>query len=496
MIEAMVQGFSAIFRPDVIPLVFLGIIIGVIVGVIPGISGLTMLPILLPIVYGMDPAKALAFLLSFHAVCYTGGSVTAIVLGIPGTPPNAATVIDGFPMAQKGEGSRAIAAAVTASGVGGVLGGLVLFALIPVCRNAVMAFGSPEIFFLVLMGITFIAAVGAGGKVIKGLLSGGVGLFLSLVGYNLLTSTPRFTFGSVYLSDGIEIIPLALGLFAIPTIIELAAKGKTVLEKGIQVAGGSSTMRTGFMDVFQHWWLTLRSSAIGTWVGILPGIGGETAPFVAYGHAKQTSKHPELFGTGYIEGVIAPESSNNAKEGGALVPTLAFGIPGSSAMAILLGALVMIGIEPGPNFLKEHLDLAYTLTGTVIFANIVGAVITYVCARQIAKVAEVPGHILAPILLTLITIGAFSTRHNYLDVVMMLVLGVLGYAMATCGFNRPALLLGYVLGDLAEVNFFISLSAYGPLFFVRPISLTIIALIILGMGFTPIKRLFMKLIRR
>jgi len=477
----MVDGFASVFKPEVFVFLLAGIPLGLIFGIIPGLGGIVALAILLPVVYGMEPIQGLTLLLATHAVVYTGGSISAVLLNIPGATPNAATVIDGFPMTQKGEGGRAIGAALASSGLGGVFGALVLVALIPAVRPVVLAFGAPETFFLALLGISFIAVLGKG-SILKGLIAGGLGLLIALFGFNPMTGEARFSFGTIYLLDGFRLIPLCLGLFAIPEVIELAARGGTIAKvqrMGLEIRGD---IIKGVKDTFHHWWLLLRCSAIGAGVGIVPGVGGETAPFVAYGHAKQTSKHPERFGQGYIEGVIAPESANNAKEGGSLVPTLAFGVPGSSGMAVLLGGFMILGIEPGPLFLQEHLDLAFSLVATIAVANVLAVLIALSLSGQLARVAFIPGHILGPVVLVFCVVGAYCTQGNMLDVVWTLVFGALGYLMKVFDYNRPVLLLAFVLGGIAERQFNIAIGAYGALFFLRPISLALLIVIILGLS--------------
>jgi putative tricarboxylic transport membrane protein len=241
--------------------------------------------------------------------------------------------------------------------------------------------------------------------------------------------------------------------------------------------------------VFHHRWLFLRSSFIGVFVGIIPGVGGETAPFVAYASAQQISKHPEQFGKGTIEGVIAPESSNNAKEGGALVPTLAFGIPGSSAMALLLGGFLILGLEPGPEFLKNHLDIAFGLALVVAVANVLAAVVMIAVAPKISLVTRIEGHVLGPLLLVLVVLGAYSTSNNAIDVVFVFVFGLLGYFMRALGFSRPALLLGFVLGTAAETYLHISLNAYGGWFFLRPISLALAVAVVMAIFWPLVRRI-------
>ncbi|MDP2719122.1 MAG: tripartite tricarboxylate transporter permease, partial [Dehalococcoidia bacterium] len=307
MLEAMWLGLQDLLSLQVMFFLVLGVVIGLIFGIIPGIGGLTAIAILLSLVWGMKPVLALSFLLALSAASSQGGSITAILLNVPGTGPNAATLLDGYPMAQQGKAGRALGAVLTASALGGLFGGLVLILLIPVVRPLVLAFGSPELFFLVLLGISFIAVL-SGGSMIKGTAAGGLGIMLALIGYQVTTGMPRFTFGTLYLEDGISLIPLTLGLFAIPEAIDLALKGGAISSKDRAIVTIGSDLFEGVKDVFRHFWLFIRCSVIGTIMGIIPGVGAETATFVCYGHAKQTSKHPEQFGLGTVEGVIAPES--------------------------------------------------------------------------------------------------------------------------------------------------------------------------------------------
>ncbi|HSM19044.1 MAG TPA: tripartite tricarboxylate transporter permease, partial [Hyphomicrobiales bacterium] len=314
---------------------------------------------------------------------------------------------------------------------------------------------------------------------------------LGTFGTERVTGIPRFWLEFEYLLDGFRLIPIALGLFAIPEIITMMSTGRSIsaLEgrEGDEISWRQ--VAEGIGSVFRHGWLFLRSSFIGVFVGIIPGVGGETAPFVAYASAQQISKHPETFGKGAIEGVIAPESGNNAKEGGALVPTLAFGIPGSSGMALLLGGFLILGLEPGPEFLKNHLDLAFGLAMVVAVSNRLAAAAMIAVAPKISLVTRVEGHVLGPILLVLVILGAYSTSNNAIDVLFVFVFGLLGYFMQGFGFSRAALLLGFVLGGAAETYLHISLNAYGNWFFLRPISMALALMVVAAIVWPLIRKL-------
>ncbi len=474
MIEQMISGLLSIFHPNILAYILLGLPIGLIFGLLPGLSGVTTLAVLMPFIYGMEPFTAMAFLLGAHSVCNNGGTVTAVLLNIPGTTSNAATMLDGYPMTEKGLAGRALGNALAASAFGGLFGGLVLIVLIFVVRPLVMAFGLPEYFFLILLGLCFIAVLGSDSPV-KGFISGAIGIFLSFVGISTLTGDPRFTFGSLQLIDGFQIVPIGLGVFAIPEVVDLLTQKSETIAKVDKATVSPGQMWEGTKDVFRHIKLFMLSSGIGTFIGIVPGVGGDVAPWVAYGIAKQTSRNPEKFGTGCVEGVIAPESSNNGKEGGALLTTLALGIPGSAGMALLLGAFLIVGLDPGPMFLKDHLALAFSMASTVIFANFVGSAVMMVVSKKLSAVSFIPGNVLGPVILAVVVFGAFCAKNNLMDIVFCFMFGALGVVMKAYHYNRAALFLGFVLGVMAEKYFGLSIATYGALFFLRPISLAIIA---------------------
>jgi len=487
ILEAFAQALQNFGDLGLLVFMVGGVITGLIFGIIPGIGGLLAMALFLPFIFVMRPEDALPFLVAVSAVCYTGGAITAILLNIPGQEPSAATLIDGYPMTQKGEAGRALGAALTSSGLGGVVTVFVALAMIPLILPMVMAILSADLVFIILLGIAFMGVLTTGSQ-IKGLVSGGLGLLISLIGFVAITGEPRFTFGSVYLYEGVALVPLILGIFAIPEMIALAVEGGTIAKTEV-VIKGMRDVWDGAKDVLRHWTVWLRSTIIGYIIGIVPGIGATAATFIAYGQAKQTSKHPEKFGTGTVEGVIAPESANNAKEAGSLLTTLALGIPGSAAMAILLGAFMMLGLLPGPEMMTKHLDLSLTLLLVIIVANILAVAICFPAAPRLARVATVPGRILIPLVLVIALVGVYAYREFFSDVIVALVFSVLGLAMRRFGFNRPALVLGYVLGGLFEHYLFIALAVSGPLFFVRPISLTVIFIIIALFTFGPVKNL-------
>jgi putative tricarboxylic transport membrane protein len=473
-----------------------GVIWGLVFGLIPGIGSLSGMALFLPFVFKLQPMEALPLMAALAAVGFTSGAITAILIGVPGEAPNVATTFDGYPMTQKGQGARAIGAALVSSVLGGVIASLLAFGMVFAVLPLVMALTSQEMVFVILIGVAFISVLGKG-SMLKGLISGGMGLLISSVGLSSVTGEPRFTFGNAFLYDGLHLIPVALGLFAVPPMVELALKGG-----GSTIAAGELVRTewkgewTGAKDVFRHWWLCLRSILIGYLFGVIPGVGASVGVFVAYGHAKQTSKHPELFGTGIVEGVIAPESCNNAKESGSLLTTLALGIPGSGTGAMFLGAMIVLGLYPGPTMLTEHLDLSLTLLMIIAVANVIAAAICFYLAPQMALVAKTPARILVPLVLVVIFAGSFASGGNIEDIIVLLIFSGIGIAARRLGYNPAGLFLGYILGGLLENYLFVSLQIGGPLFFLRPISLFLIFTLIAFFTYTPLKNVFKSRIRK
>lgn len=473
MIEALVDGFISVWTWPSILYMLVGMMIGLFIGAVPGLGGNFTLAVLIPFIFGMEPRLALSFLLGAHAVVATGGSITAILLNTPGSGMNAATTFDGFPLTQKGLAGRALGNALTASALGGVFGAIVLALSLPVLRIVVLSFGPPEFFMMTILGIAFIAVVGKG-SLFKSLIAGSFGLLVSLIGYDPVTGVVRFNFGTMYLYDGIDLIPIIMGLFAVTEMIALAVKGGTIQQE-IAIEGKSGVL-DGMKDVFKHWWLTLRCSSLGAFIGMIPGLGGTVACFVAYGHAVQTSKHPEKFGTGIVEGVIAPEAANNAKEGGSLIPTLGFGVPGSSGMAILLGALLIIGIQPGPEMLTTKLNLTFLMVWIVAISNIFGAVIALLLTKKLVKIAQIRSSLLVPIVVVIAFVGSYTVELSFGGLIVTVIFGIIGYQMKKYDISRAVFIIGLVLGNIAEKNFHLSMMLYGGAFIIRPITLILLAL--------------------
>jgi len=447
MIEGMLAGLSLVLSWPTFGYLLLGVFIGMWVGAVPGLGGVVGLVLLLPFTFSMDPAPAFALLMGLYAVTSTSDTISAILLGIPGSVASQATILDGYPLAKKGQAGRAFGAAYTVSALGGVFGALLMAASLPFILPVIFAFGIPEFLMLGLLGLTMVGVL-SGNAIAKGLTVGLLGLLLTTVGYAEATGVPRFHLGTEYLLDGIPIIPIALGLFGIPELLEMAVKNTSISRVDVadQTRGG---LMRGIKDVFHHRWLALRSSLIGTYVGILPGLGGSIVDWIAYGHAVQSARDKQAFGKGDIRGVIAPEAANNASRAGALIPTVAFGIPGSLGAAILLSALVIKGLQPGPDMLTVNLDLTFSMIWDIAIANILAAGLLMLLSRQIAKVAFLPAHYVVPGVMVVLLMGGWIATSSMGDWWTCIGMGVLGYAMKQGGWPRPPLILALVLGPLS-----------------------------------------------
>ncbi len=445
---------------------------GMIFGAVPGLGGKLGIVLSIPLVFGMDMVPGCVFLVAMHSVVHTGGSIPSILLGIPGTGPDAATVCDGHPMARRGEGGRALGASLAASAVGGVFGAVFLAALMPIVQPTVLAFGPAEMFFLALLGITFIGAV-SGDDVVKGVLVGALGLMLSFVGAEPQTGMPRFSMGQIFLWDGIDVITAVLAIFAVPECLVLAGNRTMSSAVSGEVRYGFSELLDGVADVGRHWGLTLRTSFIGAVIGLIPGLGGDVASWMCYGHAVQTSRTPERFGTGAVEGVIGPEAANNSKEGGSLLPTLFFGIPGSSGMVLMLGAFIVLGVQPGPGMAREHLDLVWILIWTLVIANLLGALMFFLVGRWLALVVHVRGGLLVPFIMLLTCLGAYLGGGSWENLLLLVALGVLGCAFKHCDWPRAPFVIGIILGPIMELSLHQSLAIWGVGFVFRPVALSL-----------------------
>jgi TctA family transporter len=471
--ELIGHSFAILVTDPSLWLVMLAAVaMGMIFGAVPGIGGKLGIVLSIPLVFGMGMVPGAVFLVAMHSVVHTGGSIPSILLGIPGTGPDAATVCDGYPMTQNGEGGRALGASLAASAVGGVLGAVFLAALIPIVGPVVLAFGPAEYFFLALLGLTFVGAV-SGDDLRKGVLAGALGLMLSFVGSEAQTGVQRFTFDQTFLWDGVDLISAVIGIFGIPECLALASADTGDRSISPRTRYRFGDLLEGVKDVGRHWGLTLRTSFIGAVIGLIPGLGGDVASWMCYGHAVQSSKTPERFGTGAVEGVIGPEAANNSKEGGALLPTLFFGIPGSSGMAVMLGALVVIGIQPGPEMAREHLDLVWVLIWTLVIANVLAALLFLAIGRWLALVVHLRAGLLVPFVLLLGSVGTYLGGGAWQNLLLLVAFGALGTAMKRHGWPRAPFVIGLVLGPIMELSLHQALTIWGIRFVLRPLSMAL-----------------------
>ncbi len=486
MLEAALPALLELISWPGILYLTIGALLGLLFGILPGLGGPQVLALLLPLTFTMDAATALTLLIGASGATAFGGSITAILINTPGTAQNAATVYDGFPMTKQGKAGQAIGAAAAASVLGAIFGAIILTAILPVGRYLVLAFSYPEYFMMAVMGLAMIVVLSQG-SLWKGIIAGGLGLMIAFIGYDPVSGAVRYTFGTDYLWDGIPLVTMLIGLFAIAEAISLWTKQGSIASKKVNTS--LKGVFEGMGAVFKNFGLFIKSSIIGTIIGIIPGVGGAVANFIAYGQAASTSKNPENFGKGDVRGVIAPESANNAKDGGALVPTLIFGIPGSLEMAVLLGALTIHGIQPGPRLMLDNPGITLTLIYALVLANIIVGVVGILLASPLARLTMIKSVFIAPVILVLALVGSYAADGRIQDVVAAALFGLIGYAMIRHHFSRVALVIAVVLGEMMQQSFHqtIELLGYSG-FFTRPITLSFIIITIIILALPIIRR--------
>ncbi|MGK6317428.1 tripartite tricarboxylate transporter permease [Neorhizobium sp. DT-125] len=477
MLPAAVEALAVLMDPMRLLLLAGGVLMGLFLGIVPGIGGLAGMALLLPFTYTMDPYSAFAMLLGMAAVTGTSDTIPAVLFAVPGSAGAQATVMDGNPMAKRGQAGRALSAAYTSSLIGGLFGALILALCIPVLRPLMLHLGSPELLALSIFGISMVAVL-SGSAPLRGLIAAGFGIMLSMIGSDPQTGTLRWTMDTLYLWEGLPVVPVVLGLFALPELADLAIKRQAIASSSsFDVRSG---MLQGMKDALRNWWLVLRCGAIGAAIGAIPGLGASVVDWIAYGHAMQTVKGGnQTFGKGDVRGVIAPESANNAITAGSLVPTIAFGVPGSASMAILLGVFLIHGLIPGPDMLTKNLSITYSMIWSIAIANILGAGICFVFSGQLAKIALLRYTVILPGVITFVFIGAYQATRDWGDLYTLILLAILGWIMKFLKWPRPPLILGFVLGALIERYMFITATRYGYGWFSRPIVLIFLVLSIL-----------------
>jgi TctA family transporter len=472
--EAIARSLELALQPDVLVWLLAGAILGTVVGVLPGVGNGTAYALMLPIVPSLEPVEAFAFFMGLQGTTNIAGEITSVLFAVPGEAAAAAAILDGHPMVKRGEGGRALSANLTASLIGGVIGLAMMVACLPLIRPMLLSLGNPEFFMLILLGVAAIATI-AGRRPLIGWLVAGAGFLLATVGSNPLTGQVRYAFGQLYLWEGVPLLPVVLGLFAIPELVDLVHMPSLAKHRGVSIGRG---FLQGVKDNLIHFRLVLESSAIGWVFGVIPGVGGNAGQWVVYAWAMGRSKHKDEFGKGSIEGVLAPGAANNSKEGGTLLPTLAFGIPGGVSQTILLAIFVMVGVQPGPKMLTDNLDLTMSFVWLLFLAHVFGVLLALMAIAPLVWVTRVPSKVLVPVIVSLVFTGAYLDMNSMTGVWLMLAFGVVGVMMVRLDWPRAPFFLAFVLGPLAEQYLFLSMQLYDFTWLTRP-AVVIIALAIL-----------------
>lgn len=492
----ILQALQMFLAPEVLIACLIGVFGGITVGALPGLSASMAVALLIPITFKMSAVAGLVLLVSVYTAAIYGGSITAVLIHTPGTPSSAATALDGYEMTKQGKGLKAIGMVTIASMIGGTISAFALLLIAPKLAQVSLKFSSLEYFLIAVFGLTIIGSL-AGQSMIKGLLSGLFGLLVGCIGLDIMNGTPRFTMGIINLESGISLVPAMIGMFSISQVlisVEEIRKGKTkILDEGIEGLRGKMLPTKG--EFFKVLPTILKSSILGILVGILPGAGSDIGSWVCYNNAKQFSKAPEEFGHGSIEGIAASEAANNAVTGGALIPLLTLGIPGSGVTAIMLGGLMIKGLIPGHQLFTTNGSITYAIIFGFLIANILMGGVGLLIAKQVVKVSIVPTTILAPIIIGLSTVGAYAISNSIFDVYIMLIGGMVGYFVRKLGFATAPIILGLILGPIGEQNLRQALVlARGDIagyFLSRPISIFLVLLIIASL-FSPVLMKFIQ----
>lgn len=480
MQQALLSGFSELFSPLSLVMLLGGTLLGTVVGVIPGLGGAVLLTMLLPFLYGMPIIPAVTLMLAAHTGIYFSGSITAILLNTPGAPESAPTTFDGYQMTKQGKGPRALGISAVSTTIGGWIGSALVLLVVPLMYKLITLFEPSEYLMLCILAIVLIGQMRSN-SLTKGLLSGLFGLMISFVGYDPITGVARFSFDLLSLYNGFNVTAVALGLFAMAEMFHLYGTNRALLDKAaVSLTANTPGTRVmdGVRDVFQHTWLMIRSAVLGTVLGLIPGLGGLTANFLSYGQAVRTSKHPERFGTGIPEGIIAPESSSISKEAGNLIPTVALGVPGGVGMAVLMSGFTILGMVPGPSMLTDHLDAVFSMVFVIAISSLLGSLMGLGVAPTLARISRVPGPILVPFIFVIAATGAYAASTDMAMVVAVVGFGVVGLVFEKLKYSVPSAIIGYILGDVAEKNLYLTQQLQGLSMFQRPLTDIMLVLIV------------------
>ncbi len=480
MVALLLNGLHTTFSLAIFPFLVLGVAGGIVIGALPGLTATMGVAVLLPLTFGMESTRALVMLAGIYIGAIYGGSISAILLKTPGTPAAAATVLDGYELARKGEAAKALSISAIASFVGGIVSTVMLITISPILANFALRFGAPEYFALAVFGLSIIASI-SGKSPVKGLLAGMFGLLISTVGLDPVTSFPRFTFGEINLYNGLAIIPVLIGLFA---LAEAFVQMEKIFEPAQTVETDFKRGMVSLKETISLLPVMIKSAFIGTFIGSIPGAGADIAAFVCYNEARRTSKKSKEFGTGCLEGIAAPEAGNNGVTGGAMVPLLTLGVPGDAVTAILLGALVIQGLQPGPLLFAKSPDIVYGLFSSLFVGNILMLIFGLLGVRLFCRVVELPKRIIIPVIVTLSMVGAYSMNNSLFDVWVCIAFGGIGYIMQKVEMPSSPIILAVILGPMAESNLRRAVLMYEggySFLWTRPITVVFLALALLSL---------------
>jgi putative tricarboxylic transport membrane protein len=496
MLNVWLSGFESLFVLKDILYLIAGVGFGMFFGLVPGLGGTTGLTLLIPLTFGLDTATSIALSAGVMGGVPMGSSISAILINAPGSAPNAATCLDGFPLAQAGRGGLAIGAAASANALGGIIGTFFLLAIIPIAREIVLSFGPPQFFLMCVFGLVIVSLTSSG-KLLEGMLVGLFGLMISTIGYDAVTGDIRYAFNVHYLWNGIPLVPALIGLFPITQMVRLFVTGGTIAETASKFK--LSETFAGVWQSFKHWKVVIGGSLIGTVIGAIPGVGGVVAAFASYSIISQTASDRDTFGTGNIKGVIAPEAAINAKDCSTLVPTLAFGIPGSAEMAVFLAILILHGVDPGPLLMINHEDLIYELIWALVAACIFASISGIFLAKFLAKVTVIRANILVPLVISISILGSWAVNQSIGNIVVSFVFAIIGYVITAIDYPRLPIVISLILGGEIERYYDQSIMISGgsaKIFVGDPVSIFLLTMVVLAILYLPANYLVRRLYRR